>query len=400
MEPKIHHHHHLGSSDSNNNYCPVENRRCVSWWVEKYFKDCLCNLRDEISFGLGIVSLICWGFAEIPQIITNFHTKSAAGLSLSFLLTWIVGDIFNLVGCVLDPATLPTQFFTALLYTTTTVALVFQCIYYEHFLRWWHSRDNELLPNVQVIVEDEKESLLGRPPKSEHQFVRRRGGPYRVPVATAPRHFYFMSGRTLASSDTPPRCSYIKPRSGPPALINPNYSSNSDEEDNDHARAPSSSAAITQPRSIPRPTAYGTFLAAAAHCAAGSRAAAAALQAADGVTAGGMQEENGADNLGQWLGWLMAAIYMGGRIPQIWLNMKRGSIEGLNPLMFIFVLVANATYFASILVRSMEWEKINANMAWLVDAVACVVLDLFIILQYLYYSRLKTKKKKIQTPFY
>lgn len=24
--------------------------------------------------------------------------------------------------------------------------------------------------------------------------------------------------------------------------------------------------------------------------------------------------------LGQWLGWLMAVIYMGGRLPQIWLN--------------------------------------------------------------------------------
>lgn len=24
--------------------------------------------------------------------------------------------------------------------------------------------------------------------------------------------------------------------------------------------------------------------------------------------------------LGQWLGWLMAAIYTGGRLPQIWLN--------------------------------------------------------------------------------
>lgn len=25
---------------------------------------------------------------------------------------------------------------------------------------------------------------------------------------------------------------------------------------------------------------------------------------------------------GQWLGWMMAAIYMGGRIPQIWLNVS------------------------------------------------------------------------------
>jgi hypothetical protein len=36
------------------------------------------------------------------------------------------------------------------------------------------------------------------------------------------------------------------------------------------------------------------------------------------------QEGGGMDHsaFGQWLGWLMAAIYMGGRIPQIWLNVS------------------------------------------------------------------------------
>ncbi|GMP45098.1 hypothetical protein CsSME_00013742 [Camellia sinensis var. sinensis] len=77
---------------------------CVKW-VEKYFKDCLCNLNDQLSFGIGLASLVSWGVAEIPQIITNFHNKSGHGLSLSFLCTWIVGDIFNLVGCFLEPAT-------------------------------------------------------------------------------------------------------------------------------------------------------------------------------------------------------------------------------------------------------------------------------------------------------
>lgn len=77
--------------------------------------------------------------------------------------------------------------------------------------------------------------------------------------------------------------------------------------------------------------------------------------------------------------------------------------------MFVFALIANATYVArlvlststsrlftcdliikylfvctenanecSILVRSTEWEKIKANMPWLLDAVVCVLLDLFV----------------------
>lgn len=30
--------------------------------------------------------------------------------------------------------------------------------------------------------------------------------------------------------------------------------------------------------------------------------------------------------LGQWLGWLMAVIYMGGRLPQIYLNVRTNLI--------------------------------------------------------------------------
>lgn len=71
-------------------YCGLEGKPCVRW-VEKYFKDCLCNMNDEISFAFGIASLISWGVAEIPQIITNLKNNSADGVSLAFISTWIIG---------------------------------------------------------------------------------------------------------------------------------------------------------------------------------------------------------------------------------------------------------------------------------------------------------------------
>jgi len=71
-------------------YCVEERKECVRW-VEKYFKDCLCNMKDEISFSLGLTSLVFWGVAEIPQIITIFRTKKSHGVSLLFLLTWVAG---------------------------------------------------------------------------------------------------------------------------------------------------------------------------------------------------------------------------------------------------------------------------------------------------------------------
>ncbi|RZS27292.1 hypothetical protein BHM03_00060740 [Ensete ventricosum] len=53
-------------------------------------------------------------------------------------------------------------------------------------------------------------------------------------------------------------------------------------------------------------------------------------------------QDDRSSGVGTLLGWAMAAIYMGGRLPQICLNVCMNS--GLNPLMFIFALTGNATY--------------------------------------------------------
>ncbi|GMP28242.1 hypothetical protein CsSME_00003870 [Camellia sinensis var. sinensis] len=360
-------------------YCVKEKKPCV-WWVEKYFMDCLCNLNDELSFGFGMVSLVCWGVAEIPQIITNFRTKSSHGVSLLFLLTWIAGDIFNLVGCLLEPATLPTQYYTALLYTASTVVLVLQTIYYDHFYSWWKCRQ---IRHSQQRVEEEKEPSKSPKPADE-SGIPIPGGP----IAQSHRKFYYTSARSLAGSSTPPTWSYLRAaRSGPSAM---GYTDDHSSDD-DVSFLSSSNISVTQPKPIPRPAGWGAFLATSVSLPQGSKALKQVYMGLSGRRL--LQQEQSMENnvYGQWLGWMMAAIYMGGRIPQIWLNIKRGSVEGLNPLMFFFALVANAAYVASILVRTSEWDKIKANMPWLLDAVVCVLLDLFIILQYIYYRYMRKR---------
>ncbi|KAK6154898.1 hypothetical protein DH2020_009146 [Rehmannia glutinosa] len=299
-------------------YCANEKKPCIDW-AEKYFKDCLCNIKDELSFGFGLISLVCWGVAEIPQIITNFRTKSGHGVSLAFLLTWIAGDIFNLVGCLLEPATLPTQYYTA-------------------------------------VADDMKKPL--RPQRPIESAIP-------IPSGTRRRSetYYYTSARSLAGSTTPPIRSYLWPiKSGPSAVGVENDSSSDDEANPISARN-----TVSKPRPIPRSAGYGAFLATTINM---PRETKALMQAYVGLTGRKLLQEHGSESVyGQLLGWMMAAIYMGGRLPQIWLNIKRGNVEGLNPLMFIFALVANATYVASILVRSIAWDKIKANMPWLLDAV-------------------------------
>ncbi|GMH06467.1 hypothetical protein Nepgr_008307 [Nepenthes gracilis] len=370
--------HLLKRSVNAASYCWKERKPCVRW-VDKYFKDCLCNQRDDFSFAFGIVSLVAWGVAEVPQIITNFRTKSGHGVSLLFLLTWVLGDMFNLLGCLLEPATLPTQFYTALLYTVSTVVLVLQSIYYDHFNRWWkcptrHSR-------IAKEAEEERKPLMA---KAEELGIPIPSAPPRSP---AQREFYYTSARSLAGSDTPPFRSYLRGASSGPSAVGLEESSSSDDE----RTSVSSSQPASGPNHIPRSAAQGAILAASVNLPMQTTALTQASLQLTGMRL--VQQKNQFEHhaFGQWLGWLMAAIYMGGRIPQIILNIKRGSVEGLNPLMFIFALIANITYVASILVRSTKWDKIKENMPWLLDAVVCVALDLFIILQYAYYKY--TRKK-------
>ncbi|KAK3413979.1 hypothetical protein EUGRSUZ_I02478 [Eucalyptus grandis] len=356
-------------------YCAREKKPCVRW-VEKYFKDCLCNARDEASFGFGMISLVCWGVAEIPQIITNFRTKSSHGVSLAFLLTWVAGDVFNLVGCLLEPATLPTQYYTALLYTASTVVLVLQSLYYDHVYSLWKGRHIKK-PDPQA---EEKEPLK---PKATHQMgIAIPGAAAKAtPVKASPRkEFFYTSARSLAGSGTPPFRTYIRVAKSGPSTVHLDSDSSSDDE---AARVPSTKS-VSKPKQIPRSVGYGTFLASSLTLPLQNKSF---TEAHVVLSTRKLLQEGGIEHsvFGQWLGWLMAAIYMGGRIPQIWLNIKRGSVEGLNPLMFIFALVANVTYVGSILVRTVEWESIEANMPWLLDAIVCVALDLFIILQYIYY---------------
>ncbi|CAH9067569.1 unnamed protein product [Cuscuta europaea] len=355
-------------------HCAKEEKACVGW-VYEHLGDCLCNIKDELSFGLGVVSFLFWGVAEIPQIVTNFQTKSSHGISILFLLTWITGDIFNLVGCLLEPATLPTQLYTALLYTVTTVILVLQSLYYDYLYNCLKHKD--VISSQQIA--DVKKPLM--PQKSGVSGIAIPNGTGRSSNRV---EYYYMSARSLAGSATPPFRSNLWPvRSGPPALDIENDVPSDDENAEAASKNP-----VTRAKAIPRSAGYGAFLATSVNIPHQAKALMSTYVAFGGRK---LLQGNGADHsaTGEWLGWMMAAIYMSGRIPQIWLNIRRGSAEGLNPFMFIFALVANATYVGSIVVRTTEWDKIKPNLPWLFDAAGCVMLDSFIISQYIYYRYFK-----------
>lgn len=91
------------------------------------------------------------------------------------------------------------------------------------------------------------------------------------------------------------------------------------------------------------------------------------------------------DLIGEILGWITTTFYIVGRFPQMWLNYKTKSTEGLSVLMYVFTILGNATYIAII---TIDPQTMQSNMPWIVSSSVMIVLDLYIIYQHYYYKGL------------
>lgn len=376
--------------------------------------------RDDVALTLGMISVLSWGVAEVPQILTSYKQKSTEGLSIAFLMTWIVGDFFNVAGCLLEPATLPTQFYMALLYTVTTSVLTAQTVYYGHIYRRLKAnkaaRPHEKHQQKLLYKIEEKGhgsggfEVNGSSPIEEDRTTTSLPIPVSSPVlhryGSAGRDLYYMSARSLSKSPAPTWLAHSRDTARtPPTLTHDQYSS----------REPLLGRSVSAQSAPPSNTknmlcvvssaafilcTYGYHLAVKSTLNTSPHGMIISVgRKLLQVDESSVEHGDGGSEIGTILGWAMAAIYMGGRLPQIWLNIRRGHVEGLSPLMFMFALIGNATYVGSILVNSMDWAKIRPNMPWLVDAGGCVILDAFILIQFVYFRYWKTKNAESRDEF-
>ncbi|KAJ3814980.1 PQ loop repeat-domain-containing protein [Lentinula aff. lateritia] len=84
----------------------------------------------DFSVFLGYTSILCWLGAQFPQVLENIHRRSCEGLALPFLANWLLGDISNLIGCILTKQ-LPFQTWLAAYFVSVDLALVGQYVYYQ-----------------------------------------------------------------------------------------------------------------------------------------------------------------------------------------------------------------------------------------------------------------------------
>ncbi|KAL8951194.1 MAG: hypothetical protein Q9222_002824 [Ikaeria aurantiellina] len=349
---------------------------------------------DALSGICGSISIACWIVVFSPQIIENFRRQSADGLSLIFIIVWLLGDVFNILGAVLQ-GVIPTMTILAVYYTLADIVLLAQCFYYRGFTL------SDAQPTLdEEVIEDEsteQSPLLSREPVENRPSSR----PTAADVDRPRRSSSFSSFHSHLNqvdathlSPATPLIAPSKPTTDPPAVA---------------SNTPAS----------PFHTFILNTIALFLVCAAGvlgwflsTRASRQGSSLDTSPISASQSEGIHFDLWGQIFGYLCAALYLGSRIPQLLLNYRRKSTEGVSMLFFLFACVGNLTYVMSIFAyepacakleqdygvsqcEKGEWERdykkyILVNTSWLIGSAGTLLLDLMIFGQFWIYRKSAT----------
>ncbi|KAJ7685303.1 PQ loop repeat-domain-containing protein [Mycena polygramma] len=98
--------------------------------------------------------------------------------------------------------------------------------------------------------------------------------------------------------------------------------------------------------------------------------------------------------LGRIFAWLCTTLYLTSRLPQIWKNYVRKSVEGLSMYLFIFAFLGNSFYVASILTSERVFqpppassEFLRESLPYLLGSGGTLMFDVTIVGQSLMYRR-------------
>lgn len=125
------------------------------------------------------------------------------------------------------------------------------------------------------------------------------------------------------------------------------------------------------------------------------------------------------DTLGQVFGYLCAVLYLGSRLPQLLLNYRRKSTDGVSLLFFLFACIGNLTYVLSILAYSpvcqgttknrhhakcrpgeasaLYGRYVLVNLSWLIGSFGTLLLDMAIFVQFFLYRDGKKADHDVDT---
>ncbi|KAL1591048.1 hypothetical protein WHR41_00034 [Cladosporium halotolerans] len=342
---------------------------------------------EAISGILGSISIACWVVVFSPQIIENYNKKSADGLSIEFIVIWLAGDFFNMAGGVLQ-GIMPTMIILAIYYTLADIVLLIQCFYYRGFTL----RDPK--PNKPAHVEDGQASE--RTPLVPERSAR--GELQRALSSTDANGERTRSASTYREHLTNLNGTYLSPAT-------PMHPQPEDKDDVEAAKP-------TQPRTWLQAILFnGTAIVLVILAGiVGYYLSPSTPPHNDNRTDADDQASTLKFSLwGQIFGYVCAVLYLGSRLPQILLNYRRQSTEGLNALFFLFACLGNLTFVLSIFAFEPicarhahgHWHErshckpgeagaiyaryILVNLSWLIGSAGTLVLDFAVFAQFFMY---------------
>jgi len=297
-----------------------------------------------LNIVVGTLSIICWVIVGWPQMYKNYKDKSGEALSVSFLVIWLTGDIFNIAAAIIDPTFVTSVLLIGIWYLIMDVILVFQIYYYR-------GKGSKLVTESTPLKPDTP---------SKHASVSLSHSISRVHSLSVA-----ISNAPLMGS---PRTYMRSPR--------PSVSLNARRYSSMKRQLPAICLSLCAVGSV----GYLNFPNFGEDTSTATFATSRVLHA---TVESGMHTR---EILVQVLGWICTVFYVGSRLPQIIKNFRRQSCEGLSIWMFVFAVLGNLLFSTSLFVISVERAYI-AEKAWaIVGSLGTLVFDFLIFCQYFWYG--------------
>ncbi|EWY88703.1 hypothetical protein FOYG_09788 [Fusarium oxysporum NRRL 32931] len=291
-----------------------------------------------LSGVFGSISLTSWICLLLPQLFANYKAKSADGLSMAFLVVWLLGDITNLIGALFTHLA-PTAIALAGYFCIADIVLIGQAVYYNALNARRASRAGERRSSDPT---EESPLINGS---------RRRSSSFGLPGSQR-RH------ATHTESSMDPLRKIV---------------TGEDE-------TPDSKPWLHNTLSL-----LAVYVIGFAGWFVSYKVG--AWESGDPGTPDAPEEAQSPMELaGLILGYISAALYLCARIPQIIKNHREKSCEGLALLFFMLSMSGNLTYGISLVAYSQDKKYLLNALPWLLGSLGTIAEDLIIFVQFRIYS--------------
>ncbi|KAK2745235.1 hypothetical protein FQN57_003930 [Myotisia sp. PD_48] len=298
-------------------------------WISSFVHICLPTPLALLSSTLGTLSIVSWLFAQLPQIYKNYTIKSTAGLSVFFLVEWLLGDAANLTGAILTNQA-GWQVTIAGYYVTVDIALVLQYYWYTYLNSWQ-------LPQFRYLRQlkgDEGEGDLWE----------------NIPPSDCSSCQQVPPSRLLPSS--PGQKDVTKPSTQPTKTTTRNSLANEKLKSIGNTRRYTKVSRPGPLVSSPKAILFASMM-----CAVLANATSPTSPAPYQKNPLNPPHSDPTPIAGSIASWLSTVLYLGSRIPQLVKNHRRKSTSGLSPLLFLAAFSGNFFYSSSLFTNPNGWNN-------------------------------------------